>query len=125
MDTRGLADDDSDTSDEESQEKTPSSQELDRAPSDRHAFLFGHNLGGSNMRDYRPLPSQIPFLLEIYVENINFFAQLVHMPTVTKLVRRGTDMSNLAPADEALLFSMFYAAIASMEEDDVSISGFS
>jgi hypothetical protein len=44
------------------------------------------------------------------------------MPTMTRMMRelRGTDMSSLAPSNEALIFAMYYAAITSMEEDDVS-----
>ncbi|CAM1507767.1 Fc.00g046150.m01.CDS01 [Cosmosporella sp. VM-42] len=124
MDTRGLASGDSDTSEEEdSPGRTSSTQELERTPSERHAFLFGHNLGASmpDLRDFRPLPSQIPFLLDIFSENLNFFLQIIHMPTVTQMIRetRGSGMSNLTPANEALMFSIYYAAVTSLEEDDV------
>ncbi|KAK7433191.1 hypothetical protein QQZ08_000124 [Neonectria magnoliae] len=124
MNTRGLASDDSDTSeDDEPPGKTPSTQELGRTPSERHGFLFGHNLGGSapDLREFRPLPSQIPFLLDVFSESVNFSLQVVHMPSVTKMMRgmRGSDMSSLTPANEALVFSIYYAAVTSMEEDDV------
>lgn len=33
---------------------------------------------------------------------------------------RGSQLANLSPANEALMFSIYYAAITSMEEDDVS-----
>jgi hypothetical protein len=125
MDTRGLAGDESDSSeDEASSGKTPSTQELERTPSERHAFLFRHNLSPSapNLREFHPLPSQIPFLLDVFSENVNFFIQIVHIPTVTKMVRdlRGSGMTRLTPANEALMFSIYYAAVTSMEEDDVS-----
>lgn len=123
-----LTGENSDSSEEEySQGKTPSTQELDRTPSERHAFLFRHNLGISapSSREFHPLPSQIPFLLNTYAENVNIFVQIVHIPTITKMtreVRRG-DMSNLTAANEALLFAIYYAAVTSMEEDDVSAYG--
>jgi hypothetical protein len=125
MDTRGLAGDESDSSeDEASPGKTPSTQELERTPSERHAFLFRHNLSPSapNLREFHPLPSQIPFLLDVFSENVNFFIQIVHIPTVTKMIRdlRGSGMTRLTPANEALMFSIYYAAVTSMEEDDVS-----
>ena len=46
---------------------------------------------------------------------------MVHVPTITKIVRdlRVSDTTNLTPANEALLFSIYYAAITSMEEHDV------
>lgn len=126
MDTRGLAADDSDSSDDEtSPAKTPSTQELERTPSERHAFLFRHNLTGSmpDLREFRPLPSEIPFLLSTFSENVNLFVQVVHIPTITKMIRekRG-NMASLSPGNEALIFSIYYAAVTSMEEDDVSVS---
>lgn len=125
MDTRSLALDDSESSgDEMSPEQTPSTQELERTPSERHAFLFRHNLGPAapNLREFHPLPSQIPFIINVFAENVNII-QMVHIPTITKMVRdlRVGDMGKLTPANEALLFSLYYAAITSMEEDDVSL----
>lgn len=125
MDTRGLAEDEFDSSDDEaSLGTTPSTQELERTPSERHAFLFRHNLSPSapDLRQFHPLPSQIPFLLDVISENVNVFFQIVHIPTITKMVRdlRGSGMTCRTLADEALMFSIYYAAITSMEEDDVS-----
>ena len=125
MDTRSLAGDESDSSEDyASPGKTPSTQELERSPSERHAFLFRHNLSPStpDLREFHPLPSQIPFLLDVFSENVNLFIQIVHIPTVTKMVRdlRGSGMTRCTPAQEALMFSIYYAAINSMEEEDVS-----
>jgi hypothetical protein len=124
MATEGLARDEVDTSDEEdwSPGKTPSTQELERSPEDRNAFMFRHNLMNftPDLRDFHPLPSQIPFLLGVFSENVNMFLQSIHEPTVTKMIRdlRG-DMTGLTPANEALMFSIYYAAVTSMEEEDV------
>ena len=125
MEARGLAGDESDSSeDDASTAKTASTQELARTPSERHGFLFRHNLSPSapDISEFQPLPSQVPFLLDVFSENVNFLIQIVHIPTVTKMIRnsRGTGMTRLTPANEALMFSIYYAAITSMEEDDVS-----
>ena len=125
MDTCGLAGGDSESSeDHASPRKTPSTQELARKPSERHGFLFRHNLNpsASDLSEFHPLPSQIPFLLDVFSENVNLWMQIVHIPTVTKMLRdsRGTGMTRLTPVNEALMFSIYYAAVTSMEEDDVS-----
>jgi hypothetical protein len=123
-----IAGDDSHSSeDEASLGKTSTTQELDRTPSERHAFLFRHNLSSTTTQDldeYHPLPSQIPFLLDMFSENVNIFVQIVHIPSVTKMIRdlRMGDRSRLTPANEALMFSIYYAAVTSMEDDDVSSS---
>lgn len=90
----------------------------------RHGFLFGHNLNSSSpdLDNLHPLPSQIPFLLDLFSDNVNMILQVVHLPTVRKMVRdwRDRDMKGLTPAQEALMFSIYYAAITSMEDEDVS-----
>ncbi|RMZ90467.1 hypothetical protein DV736_g2317, partial [Chaetothyriales sp. CBS 134916] len=125
LDTGGLASDGNDSSEDDVlPEQTSSTQELLRQLSDRSGFLFRHNLGASTpeLRSFHPLPSQIPSLLDVYSENVNFFMQIVHMPTLTKMVRdwRGRGMSGLTLSNEALMFSIYYAAVTSMEDDDVS-----
>lgn len=103
---------------------TPSTHELERAPAERHGFLFGHNLSPfpPTITDIHPLPSQIPFLLDVFSENVNIIFQVVHLPTIKNMVRdwRGREMKGLTPTNEALMFSIYYAAITSMEEEDVS-----
>ena len=125
MDTQHLAGDESDSSeDEASPVKTPLSQESERNPSERHAFLFRHNLSPSapDLRELNPLPSQVPFLIETFSENVNIFIRVVHVPTITKMLRnlRNSGNTSLTPSYEALMFSIYYAAINSMEDDDVS-----
>ncbi|KAF2101309.1 hypothetical protein NA57DRAFT_72750 [Rhizodiscina lignyota] len=123
-DIRSLAENEYDSSEDEAlRAKTSSTKELERAPSERHAFLFRHNLSPSapDVREFYPLPSQIPFLVDIFAENVNIFIQAVHIPTVKKMIRslRGSNLTRLTPANEALMFSICYAAINSMEEDDM------
>lgn len=125
MDTHSLAGDDSESSDDgASTGKSNSTYELQRAPIQRNAFLFQHSISSStqDLRELHPLPSQTPFLLDVFSENVNFIMQFVHMPTVRKMVRdlRTSDTKHLTPANEALMFSIYYAAITSMEDDDVS-----
>ena len=125
MDTLGLAGAESDDSlEDEASPGKPSTQELERTPWQRQAFLFGRSLSPSfpDLREFHPLPSQIPFLLDVFSENVNSMIRIIHIPTVTKMVRdlRGSDMTRLTPANEALMFSIYYATITSMEEDDVS-----
>ncbi|KAI0099458.1 fungal-specific transcription factor domain-containing protein [Daldinia grandis] len=125
METQGLASGDYDSSeDEDSLSKTPSTQELDRTPSQRHAFLFGHNISshGPNIHEFHPPLSQIPFIVNTFYQNVNILTQVVHMPTLNKMVQSLQDSgpSILTPANEALMFAIYYSAITSMEEEDVA-----
>ncbi|KAF4990233.1 hypothetical protein FGRMN_8593 [Fusarium graminum] len=125
MDTQQMADDDASSEDEEFPADTPSTEELHRNPSDRHAFLFQHEGIGSasSAQDFNPLPSQVPFLLDIFHENINLVIHVIHMPSLRSLVRpsRGSSTS-VSLKNQALLFSIYYAAITSMDDEDVLLN---
>ncbi|KAF7943978.1 hypothetical protein EAE96_010390 [Botrytis aclada] len=129
METRGAIDADSDISsnNEDVPERTVSALEHERTPSARHGFLFKHNLNlsDSDLSRLRPLPSQIPFLLKVYCENIHVFVRIVDISAITDMIRelRGNKEKELTPANDALMFSIYYATITSMEEDEV-ISNF-
>lgn len=123
---------DSDVSDEGNGRlgNTPISHETLRSPLERHAFIFKHSgwpfpqsSSSLDLRDLRPLPSQIPFLLNVFSDNVNILCQAVHMPTVIKMVGdvRG-DVTQFTPANEALMFAIYYAAISSLEDEEVTMN---
>ncbi len=62
-------------------------------------------------------------MVDVFTENVNAIIQIVHLPTIKRTIRdwRGREMKGLTPANEALMFSIYYAAITSMEENDVSL----
>ncbi|OTA99891.1 hypothetical protein M426DRAFT_324789 [Hypoxylon sp. CI-4A] len=127
IDAEGIVANDEESSEDEYEDspgKSSSTQEIDRTPLERHAFLFRHNPATPepNLRKFHPLPSQIPYLLNIFSENINIVSRVVHVPTISKMLKDVPDgnYSVLAPGDQALLFAIYYATITSMEEDDIT-----
>ncbi|TAQ88114.1 hypothetical protein B7494_g3582 [Chlorociboria aeruginascens] len=119
-----LAGDESDSLDDEAlPEEMPFAVESKRTPSERHAFLFKHNLSPltPNLRQFCPASSEIPLLLDLFSANVNCLVQVVHIPTVTKMIHGlyGDDIMSLEPSNQALIFSICYAAINSLEEEDV------
>jgi hypothetical protein len=124
-DTQGVADLDTDSSEDELRAQRTTIVSPPQVLSEPGAFLFGTNSHAS-LKDYRPLASQIPYLLEVYERNVNLFVRVIHMPTLLKTTRSPEVMAALSPSDEVLLFGVYYAAIASMEDSDVQSSfGFS
>lgn len=95
--------------------------ETARTPAERNAFVFGHNvrppLGA--LADYRPLPSQVPYLCGVYEANVNTLVRIVHVPTLNAMVDGLLAGEAQTPAAEALLFAVYYAATASSEEAEV------
>lgn len=60
------------------------------------------------------------FYWQVYMENVDPIVKLLHVPTTTKIIKelRG-DISTVSPGVEALLFSIYFAAITSMEAEEV------
>ncbi|KAK0636024.1 fungal-specific transcription factor domain-containing protein [Bombardia bombarda] len=120
-DAGALAEQESDISDYENS-PGKSSNDTERTASERHAFLFGHNLGSPSpaSENLHPASSHVMELLRIFKRSANDVIQIVHMPTVVKMA---SDMNSSglrpSPSNEAVLFAIYYAAITSMEEEDV------
>jgi len=91
------------SSGEESPSKIPPRKELERSTLDRHVFLFQHNLRPSipDLRPFCPLESQIPFLVDVYAENVNCVVRILQIPTMTKIVRNmcNNDRTTPTPAN--------------------------
>ncbi|KAK3716323.1 hypothetical protein LTR37_006473 [Vermiconidia calcicola] len=128
-DTLGYENDETEGAFEGAQSRSKSSSftaEADRASLDRHGFLLKQCLsyGSHDGSELFPLASQIPFLLEVYAERVHSIIALPHMPSLKKLLQhhRSARTESSSPGDEALLFSVFYAAICSLDEDEVTAS---
>jgi hypothetical protein len=60
------------------------------------------------------------FYWQIYMENVDPIVKILHAPTVTEIIKGlRADMNSITPGIEALMFSIYLAAITSMESDEV------
>lgn len=103
-------------------DSTPGHDE-DRPEADHHAFIFGFQSTTVDLRPLHPLPSQIPYIWQVYQENVDPVIKILHIPTTSKLIRDArTNLDNISPAAEALMFAIYYAAVNSLEETEVRAS---
>ncbi|KAJ9145090.1 Fungal specific transcription factor domain-containing protein [Pleurostoma richardsiae] len=86
-------------------------------------FVFGNmglGLSTPNLEDLRPLPSQMLFIWQTFVHNVDPFAKVLHTPTVAKLIQEsGGDFGNCPDSMEPLLFSIALGAVISLPPDEV------
>jgi hypothetical protein len=63
------------------------------------------------------------FLWQIYLDNIDSFIKILHVPSMTKIIReiRGS-YNSLGSSMQALVLAISLAAIMSLEDDEVSRS---
>ncbi|KAF7547338.1 hypothetical protein G7Z17_g7799 [Cylindrodendrum hubeiense] len=84
-------------------------------------FVFGNSGNSGNLEALNPLPSQMLFIWQTFVENVDPFIKVLHIPSIDKIIRdlRG-NFSSLGPNMEPLLFAISLAAIASMDDEAVA-----
>ncbi|RSL77090.1 hypothetical protein CEP51_009376 [Fusarium floridanum] len=93
------------------------------SPLSHLGFVFGNADFAKALDGLNPMPSQMLFIWQAYVENVDPFIKVLHVPTVEKVVRelRG-NFSSYGAKMEALLFAISLAAITSMDEEAVSFN---
>ncbi|KAF4461617.1 fungal specific transcription factor domain-containing [Fusarium albosuccineum] len=86
-----------------------------------HAFVLGGPSSDPNASSQKhPSPSQIPFYWQTFVENVDPLIKIFHIPTMNKWIRgiQGR-IRSLDPAEEALMFALYFAAVGSMAPTEV------
>lgn len=71
-----------------------------------------------------PMVSQMPFLLDIYAERVHSIICIPHLPSLQALFRqhRTTTNPKLTADEDALIFATLYAAICSLDDEEVHAS---
>ncbi|KAI1138012.1 fungal-specific transcription factor domain-containing protein [Hypoxylon sp. FL0543] len=118
--TEMLSDEDSEGSDDGS---SPGIQNPYPDQVDHHGFVLGYSSSDVDLRKLHPLPSQIPFIWQVYQENVDPLVKILHVPSMSKIIRElRSNMNEISPGMEALMFAIYYASITSMEEEEVKVN---
>ncbi|KAL9074834.1 MAG: hypothetical protein Q9161_001972 [Pseudevernia consocians] len=82
-------------------------------------FLLSNTSAAPQREDLNPLPSQMLFLWQTYMDNVDPFMKVLHVPTMTKVIREliGNHHS-LSPSMQALMLVISLAAIVSLEDEE-------
>ena len=60
--------------------------EMLQFPTPGRNFFWQHEAMG--VRDLQPLPSQMPFIWQIFVHNVDPFIKILHVPTTAKMIEQ-------------------------------------
>ncbi|RDL42451.1 uncharacterized protein BP5553_02430 [Venustampulla echinocandica] len=87
----------------------------------RHqSFIMGYNSSDVDLAQLHPLPSQIPFYWQTFLDNVHPLVKILHAPTMTKTIKEvQTNLDSLSKSTEALMFSIYFATITSMNGQEV------
>ncbi|KAI5865687.1 fungal-specific transcription factor domain-containing protein [Durotheca rogersii] len=118
--TEMLSDEDSEVSDDDG---SPAAFNPYSYQTDHHGFVLGYSSSNVDLRKLHPLPSQIPFIWQVYQENVDPLVKILHVPSMNKIIRElRSNMNDISPGIEALMFAIYYASITSMEEEEVKVN---
>ncbi|EXA45695.1 hypothetical protein FOQG_09349 [Fusarium oxysporum f. sp. raphani 54005] len=93
------------------------------APLSHLGFVFGSAEFAKALDGFNPMPSQMLFIWQTYVENVDPFIKVLHTPAIENIVKQlEGNFSSCGHNVEALLFAICLAAIASMDEKTVSFN---
>ncbi|KXG53457.1 Transcription factor [Penicillium griseofulvum] len=86
-------------------------------------LLFGSSVGKVNLSALHPTQVHIFRLWQIYLDNVNPLLRVTHTPTLqTRIIDAASDIANIDPKLEALMFSIYCVSISSITEDQCSAS---
>ncbi|PFH62944.1 hypothetical protein XA68_10997 [Ophiocordyceps unilateralis] len=90
------------------------------APSSVHqGFVFGYRSTDVALQQYHPPSSWVTLLWSAYRENVEPLIKLFHIPTTELVIRDARAKRELLPSREALVFALYFAAVTSLEPDEV------
>ncbi len=85
------------------------------ATGDSNAFLFGYRALAHSLRDLHPNPIISQTLWGAYERNVAPLILILHKPMIRNLVRKAATNAEFLDADnEALVFTVYFAAVMSM-----------
>jgi hypothetical protein len=96
------------------------SHEIENSRS-HQGFIMGYSSADVDLRGLHPLPSQIPFYWQTFLDNVHPLTMIIHAPTMSKTLKDvQNNLEHLSKCTEALMFSIYFATITSMNADEVS-----
>jgi hypothetical protein len=86
-------------------------------------LLFGAPNPDVHLPSMHPGQVQIFRLWQIYLDNVNPLLKVTHTPTMQpRIIDAAGDVGNIGEALEALMFSIYCAAVLSMTDDECFVS---
>ncbi|VUC27423.1 unnamed protein product [Clonostachys rosea] len=88
-------------------------------PKSSTPFFSGMQMGGSDTVR-QPLPSQVPYLWQVYVDNVDSFIKVLHVPSMGKIIKQAKGkFDSLSEGLRALMYAISLAAITALDEIEV------
>jgi hypothetical protein len=102
-----------DYKEEEDEDSSPETQDNSPPENNHQSFVFGYSSSNVALRQLHPLPSQLPFYFQVYIERVDPLLKMLHKPSLEKMMKEAADdLDTLSKSEEALLFAIYFSVIA-------------
>ncbi|KAJ9609778.1 hypothetical protein H2200_006106 [Cladophialophora chaetospira] len=93
--------------------------EEDTPPEDGADFVLGMTSSPTQTSNLHPTPDNVVKLWQIFLTNVNPLVKIIHQPTLQRNIEDAmTDIDHIPRGLEALMFSIYNAAILSMRDGE-------
>ena len=111
---RDIIDDDT-----EEEDDYPSPSSGSSASANHQGFIFNFSSTSLSLRNFHPIPEQIPIYWGIFKTNVDPVIKLLHIPHYENLVSQASlDLDRVSKPIEVLMFTIYFAAITTLSTDD-------
>ena len=111
---RDILDDDT-----EDEEDYPSPGSGSSASANHQGFIFSFSSTILSLRNFHPVPEQIPIYWGIFKANVDPVIKLLHIPHYENLVfQASSNLDHISKPIEVLMFTIYFAAITTLSADD-------
>lgn len=98
--------------DDDSSPATQDESTLLENENDYQSFVLGYSSSNVNLRALHPLPSQLPFYLQVYTSKVDPLIKLLHIPSLERIIKEAAEnLDSLSKSNEVLLFAIYLSVI--------------
>jgi hypothetical protein len=91
----------------------------DQSVEDNDHLLFGSRKTAVAIFSLHPEPVQMFRLWQIFLDNVNPLLKVTHTPSLQgRIIEAASNVTNISPALEALMFSIYCMSITSLEDHE-------
>lgn len=89
------------------------------ATANHQGFIFSFSSTILSLRNFHPPANQILTYWEVYKENVDPLAKVLHRPCIEKTLSvAATDLDHISKPVECLMFSIYFAAVTSLSDEE-------
>jgi hypothetical protein len=108
----------SSSSEDDEDTPSPNSHQSSTLSEGHHNFVFGYSSSRLSLIDLHPPPEDIVKLWQVYLSSVDPLLKVSHAPTTQEQVLRAKDdLENVSKSTEALMFSIYFASVTSMDDE--------